>query len=123
MKTIKVSKATVSAATEAAVVAENVKASSSTPAKARAFTYIGQGEGSPHVINFMGKQKFVRGQLTEVTDGELLAKLPGVATFIEGPVEVESLHNMDADAKEKADKKRSEDVIINANFSKKFRQE
>ena len=87
------------------------------------FTYIGKGEGSPHVITLMGKQKFVRGQLTEVTDPQLLAKLPGLSTFVQGPADMELLHQMDSDAKDEADKKRAEDLIINAKFSKKHRVE
>jgi len=92
--------------------------------KAREFTYIGGGEGSPHVINFMGKQKFVRGQLTEVTDPEVLAKLDGgVSTIIEGPADAELLHQIDSEAKEAADAARASDAAINARVTKKFRGE
>lgn len=91
--------------------------------KAREFTYIGAGENSPYVINFMGKQRFTRGQLTEVTDPELLAKLPGIATFVEGPADAETLHKIDTEAKEAADLKRAEDLVVNAKYSKKFRVE
>ena len=89
----------------------------------RQFTYIGAGEGSPQVINFMGKQKFIRGKLTEVTDPEILSKLPGVSTFVEGESDPEKIHQIDADAKEAADLVRKSDALLNAKFSKKFRTE
>jgi len=92
--------------------------------KARQFTYIGGGEGSPHVINFMGKQKFVRGQLTEVTDPVVLAKLDGgVATIIEGSANAETLHKIDSEAKDAADAARASDAVLNERVTKKFRGE
>lgn len=87
------------------------------------FTYIGAGEGSPQVINLMGKQKFVRGKLTEVTDPDILAKLPGMATFVQGPVDMEILHQIDSEAKEVADAQRAEDQQTNAKYNKKHRGE
>jgi hypothetical protein len=104
---------------------QGVEVSKPAPAKpaGHMFTYVGKGEGSPHVITLMGKQRFVRGQLTEVTDPELLAKLPGLQTFVEGPADMELLHEMDSKAKEEADKKRAEDIIVNTKFSKKHRVE
>lgn len=90
----------------------------------RYFTYIGAGEGSPYVINFMGKQRFTRGQATPVSDPELLAKLDGgIATFVEGEIEMETIHEIDSEAKNEADKKRALDLEINAKFSKKHRVE
>lgn len=87
------------------------------------FTYIGHGEGSPSVINFMGKQKFIRGKATEVSDPELLAKLPGIKTFVEGEVDAEVLHQIDTEAKEAADAQRIQDAETNARYNKKHRGE
>lgn len=92
--------------------------------KAREFTYIGAGEGSPYVINLMGKQRFTRGKLTEVTDPEILAKLDGgMSTFVEGSADAEILHQIDTEAKELGDAKRISEVEANAKFSKKHRVE
>lgn len=86
--------------------------------KGKVFTYVGGGEDSPRVINFMGRQKFVRGQATEVTDPKLLAKIVGCPTFVEGEVDPEDLHNYDEEEKLAADKKRKEDKKIDAAFKK-----
>lgn len=88
------------------------------------YTYIGGGEDSPRVINFMGKQKFVRGVLTPVTDPEVLAKLEGgVKTFVKGEADQETLHRIDEEAKEKADLQRAEDKATDARFKKKHHGE
>lgn len=73
------------------------------------FTYVGGGEDSPRVINFMGRQRFVRGQPTEVTDQELLSKIRGCPTFVEGTVDEEELHDYDIKAKAEADDQRKAD--------------
>lgn len=94
------------------------------PKQGRSFTYIGAGEDSPYVINFMGLQKFTRGVLTEVTDPEVFTKLSkGVPTFVEGPVDPEVIHQIDTEAKEKAAARRAEDLIINTRYNKKHRGE
>lgn len=86
---------------------------------ANVFTYVGGGTDSPQVINFMGKQKFVRGQLTEVTDPEVLAKIKYNPSFINGEVSQEELYEMDKDAVKKAEHRRKLDAIANAQFKKK----
>lgn len=90
---------------------------------ARAFTYIGAGDSSPYVINLMGKQKFVRGQLTEVTDPALLAKLPGMSTFIEGPADAELLHKIDQEGKDRYEAQRQVDQLANSKYVKKHHGE
>jgi hypothetical protein len=87
--------------------------------KGRYFTYIGAGADSPYVITLMGKQKFVRGELTLVTDTELLMKLPGMATFFEGKVDQEVLHKIDQEGKAAFERRRAEDQILNAKYTKK----
>lgn len=85
----------------------------------RAFTYVGGGYNSPQIINFMGRQEFVRGKLTEVTDPYLLAKLPGVTTFVEGTADAELIHKIDQEGNSHYNKQRKEDAIVNARYSKK----
>ena len=87
--------------------------------KGRHFTYTGAGADSPYVITLMGKQKFVRGELTLVTDPELLMKLPGITTFVEGKVDQETLHQIDQEGKADFERRRAEDQIINAKYTKK----
>lgn len=85
----------------------------------RTFTYIGGGDSSPYIINLMGKQVFRRGEETEVTDPDLLAKLPGMATFVEGKADTETLHKIDQEGKEAVELRRAQDLLINAKFAKK----
>lgn len=87
------------------------------------YTYVGGGESSPNVIQFMGIQKFVRGKATEVTDPVVLAKLKGHPTFVEGEVEMEDLHEYDETAKTEADAQRKKDIETNARYHKKFKTE
>lgn len=83
------------------------------------YTYIGGGASSPRVIDFMGMQRFVRGEATEVTNPVVLAKLKNHPTFVEGEVDQETLHAMDeeGDAAEKAQQKRNAE--IEAEFRRK----
>lgn len=85
----------------------------------KVYTYVGGGEDSPRVINFMGRQKFVRGQATEVTDPLVLDKLKNHPTFAEGEVDQEDLHEYDEKAKEEADAQREQDKITQAAAKKK----
>ena len=87
------------------------------------YTYVGGGESSPHIINFMGRQKFVRGKATEVTDPEVLAKINGCPTFVEGEVDQEELFEYDEKAKQEADEQRKRDEAANAAYAKKHRTE
>lgn len=91
--------------------------------KGRVFTYVGGGEDSPRVINFMGMQKFVRGQATEVVDPVVLAKIAKNPTFIEGEVEQEELHTYDEEARKEADEQRRKDKETNLAWKKKYNKE
>lgn len=104
--------------TDEATVGEKPAAKKAT-GKGRMFTYVGAGDSSSYVINLMGKQTFRRGELTEVTDPELLAKLPGIPTFVEGEADAETLHKIDQEGKEAVERQRALDLIINAKFTKK----
>lgn len=90
---------------------------------AEIFTYIGVGDEPPRKINFMGMQEFVRGKATEVTDQRILAKIRTNASFIEGEVEMELLHERDEKATKKAEEQRGIDKRINALFHKKHKTE
>lgn len=90
---------------------------------ARVFTYIGGGEDSPRVIEFMGRQKFVRGKATEVSDPIVLAKIANNPTFIEGEVDEESIHEIDEEARDKAEAQRKIDMKVNKAFQKKHNKE
>ena len=51
------------------------------------YTYIGGGEDAPQITNFMGRQEFVIGEETEVTDTVILGKIKTNQCFIKGAVE------------------------------------
>lgn len=87
------------------------------------FTYIGGGEDSPQVINFMGRQKFVRGRSVTVTDPIVLSKIKNNPTFVAGSVDSDELFEMDEAAQQRALKIREEDKKIDANFKKKYNKE
>lgn len=81
-------------------------------------TYVGAGESSPPVINFMGMQKFMRGRATEVTDQFVLSKIKGNPSFVLGEVDFEKLEQMDMEAAEEVAHKRKIDARVNAAYSK-----
>lgn len=107
-------------------VTPETKTTEDTPVKKKAdkeqqavgYTYVGGGEDSPRIINFMGKQRFVRGELTPVTDPEVLAKIEGASTFVKGEATQEQLHRIDEEAKEEADRQRAESAAIDKRFKK-----
>jgi len=77
------------------------------------YTYIGQGDSPPHLINFMGRQQFVRGTATEVTDPAVLAKIDGNGCFVKGQVDQSLMFERDEEAKKKAQAQREQDQITN----------
>lgn len=91
--------------------------------EARTFTYIGAGEDSPRSINFMGKQQFTRGKSVNISDPELIGKLIGNPTFVEGEADQDLLDMIDEEAKLDADKQRKDDARTQAAFAKKYRTE
>lgn len=88
-------------------------------AEGEVFTYVGGGEDSPRVINFMGMQQFVRGRATAVTNPVVLSKIRNNPTFVEGEVDEEELYAYDEKAKAEADAQRAEDRVVEAAFRKK----
>lgn len=87
------------------------------------FTYVGQGEDPPRVINFMGMQKFVRGVPVEVTNPMVLNKIAINPSFVQGEVDQEVLHEQDQKAAEEAEDQRVKDRALNAAVKKKHRTE
>lgn len=83
------------------------------------YTYVGAGEDSPRVINLMGRQKFVRGEPTEITDPVILEKIDGMTTFVKGVVGQEDLHVIDEEGKAVADAAKKEAKAVDAQFKKK----
>ena len=82
------------------------------------FTYVGGGADSPSVINFMGRQEFVRGEATEVTDKIVLNKIKNCPTFVEGEVSQKDLSENDKAAAKKEAKQKEEDKKTNAKAKK-----
>lgn len=101
----------------------NVVAKGRKEVEARTFTYIGGGADSPRSINFMGKQKFVRGKSVEVKDPEVIAKLEGNPTFIEGEADDDLLDQIDEDGKTEEEKQQRRDLIKNQEYVKKHKTE
>lgn len=87
------------------------------------YTYIGRGEDSPLVIDFMGKQRFVRGKAAEVTNPDVLAKIARHPCFVEGTVEADILHDSDEAARKEAELQRKKDRDLNAAWKKKHNKE
>lgn len=98
---------------------EVVKEAAPKAASEHIFTYVGGGEDSPQVIDFMGKQKFVRGKAVEVTDASVLAKIDGHHCFVRGEVDPETLYENDLEAKEAADAQRNRDARMQATIVKR----
>ena len=82
------------------------------------YTYIGSGEDSPQLIDFMGLQRFVRGQATEVTNKTVLSKIVGNACFVSGEVNTDILFDIDEAARKIADGKRNEDISTQIEFER-----
>lgn len=97
---------------------EDDEVSNDTKAASKVFTYVGGGESSPQVINFMGRQKFVRGRAEEVTDEKLLAKIVNNPSFVRGEVEPEDLQELEDSGIAVANKNREVDKKMNEAFLK-----
>ena len=98
---------------------ENSVESSEEIAPDNFYTYIGSGEDSPRVINFMGLQQFVRGKSQSVTNPVILQKIKKHPCFTQGDVDEEELHSYDALAKQMADAQRKHDMAINRQWQNK----
>jgi len=89
---------------------------------AATFTYVGAGADSPRLINFMGRQEFVRGEETEVTDPEVLAKLYGNPTFVQGAADQRTLHRIDEEGARAEKAQRQEDRRTQSAFDRTQRK-
>lgn len=77
------------------------------------WTYIGKGDEPPHMINFMGMQKFIRGAATEVSNPLVIAKLKTNPCFVEGEYDSDLMFENDVLEKKKADAQRARDLVTN----------
>lgn len=73
------------------------------------YTYIGSGDEPPHMINFMGQQKFFRGDLTVVNNPDVLAKIRNHACFVKGSYDKDKLFDNDEEAKKGVEDQRLKD--------------
>lgn len=89
--------------------------------KGRVFTYIGGGEDAPRVTKFMGIQEFILGRPTEVTNEQVLRKIVGNPTFVEGEMSVEEIHKLEEKAREDAEAQRAEDRRIDAAYRRQHK--
>jgi len=83
-----------------------------TLASSNIYTYIGQGDEPPHMINFMGRQQFIRGTPTEVTDMGVINKIRTNPCFVAGKVDQSELFARDEAAKKQVEKQRMEDLKL-----------
>ncbi len=83
------------------------------------YTYIGGGESAPAITNFMDKQVFRLGELTKVTDPEVLAKIKGNPTFRKGHVTTEEIFELNKASQGIADKHIQERIHIQAHVDRK----
>lgn len=86
------------------------------------YTYVGSGDTPPPVTNFLGRQKFVRGKLTEVTDPIVLSKIKNHACFRKGEVNPDELFERDEQARAFYEEVMKRDRETNARFHKKHKQ-
>jgi len=77
------------------------------------YTYVGAGASSPQLINFMGKQKFMRGEATEVNDLEIRRKIETCPTFVKGSVDKDFLFKIDEGEQKKEAEQLAIDKITN----------
>lgn len=85
------------------------------------WTYIGAGDTPPHMINFMGMQKFIRGQAVEVTHPDVLEKIKHNPCFVKGKVDQEILFKRDEEARERVEKQRFEDLKLQIEMERRNR--
>lgn len=78
------------------------------------YTYIGGGDTPPRITNFMGKQEFIIGEPTEVTDPQLLVILEKHRSFKKGEVDNKEIELATEKARKKAGAQVADDQIVNA---------
>jgi len=82
------------------------------------YTYIGSGDEPPHMINFMGMQKFIRGQAVEVKNPVVIDKINSHRCFVKGKVDQEKLFESDEKEKARADEQRNIDQQTQARIDR-----
>jgi hypothetical protein len=86
------------------------------------YTYIGAGATPPQLINFMGMQVFMRGELTTVTNPVVLGKIKGNPCFVQGEYPKEKLMENDKQAEKCAQKIRDEHVKMEIDIQRRNRK-
>jgi len=81
------------------------------------WTYVGSGDEPPYMINFMGMQKFVRGQATKVSP-DVVEKIKNHICFVKGSVDMDAMFKNDEKEKELVNKKREVDIQIQARIDR-----
>lgn len=76
------------------------------------FTYIGAGDTPPHMIDFMGLQKFIRGQATPVDNPVVIQKILNHPCFVRGEVDKDVMFENDEAEKKKAEIQRDKDTAL-----------
>ena len=90
--------------------------------KENEYTYIGQGDTPPQMINFMGKQIFLRGEKTTVIDSELIDKIKNNPSFVKGDFSREDLMESDKKWAKHAKNTREEHVKMEIEMQRKNRK-
>lgn len=88
------------------------------------YTYVGAGAEPPEVINFMGMQRFVRGEETEVTIPQVLAKIKNNQCFVKGKADPVKMFEDKQAAQAEVERKRQRDNQLQnaeARRNQKFR--
>jgi hypothetical protein len=86
------------------------------------YTYIGSGATPPQLINFMGMQVFMRGELTTVTNPTVLNKIQGNPCFVQGEYPKEKLLENDKEALKREQKIKEEHTKMEIEIQRRNRK-
>lgn len=77
------------------------------------YTYVGAGADIPEVCDFMGLQRFIRFEETEVSNPVVLAKLKNHPCFVKGAAEKAVVRERDEIERGRVAKQKREDAELN----------
>lgn len=92
-----------------AVTLPKLEPNTETKADGDVYTYVGSGAEAPETVNFLNRQKFVRGISETVTDPLVLSKIGGHPCFVKGEADKSVMDKNAKDAAEQADAQRQRD--------------
>lgn len=101
--------------------ARNVESSKTNVVKlasSNVFTYIGAGDTPPHMIDFMGRQKFIRGMATPVEDPVVVKAISNHKCFVKGEVDKDVMFKSDEIERKKAEEQLKKDRILQAEIER-----